>query len=296
MIYFYSEVTHAGGSTIILSRDVELLNAAGVPAFFYGPDPWFEALSPYNKVGSLPELKPEDTLVCHFHDLSSRPNVKKCIFVTHEETFPFRAGVFRCSVCGADTVRKIVRGSEPQVCRPCSKRTAFFRRLAAFDHVVFSSVAHARKSLASQAHWGQWGVIPNPIDVPFEWGPPAEPVAGIIGRLEHRKQPHVSIREAQAHGFQKILLYGEKDDGYFDEHIAPILDADIQHMGLCMDREAMYNSISEVFHYSTQEQALMVLGECKKLGIPFHGSAAVHDWDLASDADIVGAWVNLLAV
>ncbi len=294
MIYFYSGITHNGGSTMILSRDVELLNEAGVPALFVGPDPWFERLSQYNKAGPFPKLRYEDSLVCHLHDLTTRPDVRRCLFVAHEETFHFQAGLFICDVCAVTTTRKIRTGGGLGVCKVCSKRRATFTRLAAFDHVIFSSEAHAKKSHAAQMHWGEWSVIPNPVEVDFTWEPPTEPIAGVIGRVEHRKQPHVSVREAQARGFKKVLLYGDKDDAYFDEYIAPILSPDVRYLGLCMDRKAMYDSVSEVFHHSAHEQALMVLGECKKLGIPFHGSAAVHDWDLASDADIVGAWVGLL--
>lgn len=297
MIHFYSSHTSFGGSTLILSSVVRLLNEAGVPVLFHGTDPWFESLSPYNKADGFPKLKPDDIFVCHLLALLERPNVKKSIYVTHEETWAFRVANFKCQKCGTAGVHKHRAGSSlPAVCRPCAKRTAEFTGLVTFDHVVFSSIAHEKKSRSLQTNWGPSSIIPNPVEVDFVWQPPTEPVAGIIGTVEPRKAPHISIQKAQDAGFKKILLYGNKAPAYFDEYVAPLLNEDVRYMGLADDREAMYNSISEVFHYSTQEQALMVLGECKKLGIPFHGSDDVHDWDLYSDEHIVTAWRNLLEV
>lgn len=297
MIRFYSSHTGFGGSTYILSSVVRLLNEAGIDARFHGRDPWFERLTPYNIADGFPKLRPEDTFVCHMLALLERPNVRKSIFVTHEETWGFVVANFKCPECGTAGVYKHRAGSSlPAVCRPCAKRTAEFTGLVAFDHVVFSSVAHEKKSRGLQTNWGTSSVVPNPVEVAFTWEPPSEPVAGILGSVEPRKAPHVSIRKAKEKGFKKILLYGTKEPEYFDEYIAPLLSDDIRYMGLAEDRAAMYNSVSEVFHYSTREQALMVLGECKKLGIPFHGSSDVHDWDLYSDEHIVGAWRDLLEV
>jgi len=276
-----------------------LLNRAGVDAAFYGDDPWFTQLSPYNLAEGFPELSRDDTLVFHGGvasdlDLVARPDVRKSVYMTHEEVYAFRSRRFLCPNCGVETSGRTSKTRF--ACRLCHKRVAEFVGLTAYDVVVFSSEAHERKSREAQPCWGPSVVIPNPIVVDFKWRPPEIPTAGIIGRLEPRKQPHVSVKEAQSKGFERILLYGEKDEAYFEQHIEPLLSDQVQYLGLCMDREKMYNSISEVFHYSTQEQALLVLGECKKLGIPFHGSDAVLDWELETDEAIVRTWRNLLEV
>jgi len=297
VIHFYSGFSEFGGSTLIINSVVRLLNEASVEARFWGPDPWFEKLSPYNHKG-FPPLAPDDVLVCHMHAPITRPNVRKNIYYCHEETAEFRKAKFFCESCCIETVGRFHAHSvDSGVCRVCRKRVAKYLGPLQFDHIVFSSVNHEKKSRSVQPRWGPSSIIPNPIEINFEWKPPEIPTAGVIGRLERRKQAAVSIRKAQEAGFERVLLFGnEAGDGYFQEEIEPLLDANVQWMGLVDDREAMYRSVSEVFHYSSKEQAAMVLGECKKLGIPFHCSEAVHDWDLYSDEYIVRAWLELLEV
>jgi len=295
MIYFYSGHTNFGGSTLIIDSIVRLLNEGGVPALFYGKHPWFESLSRFNKAEGFPPVQPDDMLVCHYYVPEKRPNVRKSIYATHEETspIPFRIGRYLCSRCGGEMVTRLTK-KDMAVCLHCHKRQAKFVGLGVFDHVVFSSIAHEKKCRAAQRDWGPSTVIPNPIEVDFEWRPPKEPVAGIIGTINSRKAPHVSIEKAREAGFKKIFLYGNYENPYFETVAKPLFDDDVVYKGLVSDREEMYNSISAVFQYSLQEQASMVLGECKKLGIPFHCSDAVHDWDLATHEEIFDAWCEVL--
>lgn len=295
MIYFHSSHTSFGGSTLAISRVVQLLNDHGVPARFYGGHTWFTKLSPHNRAEPLPPLLQDDVLVTHYIDLKERPHVRKSILWLHEETFMMEWGLYCCWACNQTSKQKIVeKGSSLRVCPSCCRRTARYQRPVAFDRIVFVSDAHEKKSKAAQIHWGPSIVIHNPIEVDFDWDPPSVPTAGVIGTIEPRKRTHESIAAAKAFGFSRILLYGGIEPVYFEQRVKPLLDDNVRWMGLCEDREKMYRSVSAVFLHSGREQASLVQGECRKLGIPFHGSAAVMPWDLHSDETIVKAWKELL--
>lgn len=294
MIYFYSGHTRFGGSTFIINSVVKLLNSAGMPTLFYGPHSWFTGLSAYNRAERFPPLTPKDIFVCHFFEPHERPNVHRSIAYIHEDAknFRFRFRKFYCEKCKINKITEY--SNELPVCDRCGRSTAFIG-LKVFDHLVISSVNHEKKYKESQLLLGSTSIIPNPIEINFTRKPPAEPTAGIIGTVEGRKAQHVSIQKAKEAGFKKILLYGPKNPVYFDQYIKPLLDTQVMYKGVCDDRESMYNSISEVFHYAKYEQACMVQGECKKLGIPFHcDTQNVPDWDLYSNEQIIGLWKEIL--
>ena len=243
VIYVWSGHTNFGGSTLLIDAVVRRLNEAGIPATFHGESEWFTKLSPYNKAEPLPPLTEDDVFVGHLYRLRRRPPVKKALLILHED-------------------REF----------PLSRKTA-----GGYDIVVFSSPNHEKKVRARQRYDRPGVIIPNILEVDFTWRPPKTKAAGIIGTVCARKATHVSIQKALEAGYENVYLYGNTDPIYFEEFVKPLLSEKVQFKGLTDDKKQMYNSVSEVFHYSTEEQACVVLGECKKLGIPFHCSEAVED-------------------
>ena len=296
MIYFYSAFTEFGGSTLILDAVVRLLNEGGIPTEFHGQHDWFTQLSPHNRRG-YPATGEDDVLLSHMHSPRHRADVRKSIYVCHEPVSTFHSGRGACFGCGYEGVITGRRARSNRIwdCSKCKQRKFEYHSPGSHELVVFSSANHEVKSRTLQVCWGPSTVITNPIEVDFDWQPPKEKVAGIVGTVGERKQPHISIRRAQQAGFTKILLFGNKEDVYFERYIKPLLNNDIQYMGLVLDKQEIYSSVSEVFHYSSNEQAAMVLGECKVLGIPFHCSPEVLDWTPVPREQLFEQWKAILS-
>ena len=96
----------------------------------------------------------------------------------------------------------------------------------------------------------------------------------------------------------KILIYGEIDDkNYFNEKIRPYLDQypdRIELLGFCNDKQAMYDSISDVYHSSASETWGYVKGECELTKTRFHGNSSTNGYRFMSREEILKVWVREL--
>jgi hypothetical protein len=128
---------------------------------------------------------------------------------------------------------------------------------------------------------------------------PEGDIAGVIGTLCPMKQTHVSVRRALADGCDKVLIYGNiYNQEYYDTHIKPILSDRIVHMGMELDKQKIYDSISCVYQSNSDdlpEAFGRVRAECIRAGIPYHGNkAATTKFELWDEDKIYDAWKELL--
>jgi hypothetical protein len=263
MIRIISGWTGYGGSTIALIEHCKLFNKKGLICTFYGNESWHIARLPRRQgalIGSF-NSSSDDYLIYHYWELpkDKRPPCKKAILYCHEK------GLF--------DLRQ--------------------RDISGYDEVIFCS--------ESQKAWHNWPgkVVPNPMSyVRGKHKPPGENIAGIIGHIIMRKKPHVAIQQALNDGRSKVLLYGTKDNAYFEEYIRPLLCDRVVYEGLADPSRMieMYNTVDVVYHAGEDESACLVQGECKMLGIPFIGSEKLTDYPIVSNDEVFEKWLDILKI
>lgn len=226
-----------GGSTFSLMELCDLFNERGLDCTFYGPHDWH--LDKCSKADMLQNIRIEsdDVLLFHFMDMPQRPPCRKVILSCHEWTSVF--DVNKRNISGADKIRY---------------------------------VSQRQKDI--QGVDGK--VIPNLVRGITKSKNTEEGIAGIIGTINTIKAPHKSIKRALADGCKKVLLYGNMGDiNYFNTKVKPLLSDDIVYMGMEVDRQKIYDSISCVYQDTTSkvpETFGRVRAECIRAGIPYHGN------------------------
>lgn len=250
-----------GGSTFSLMELCDLFNERGYDCTFYGPHPWH-----LNKCkGDLHhnfKMEKGDIIIGHFIHLNERhPDPDKIVLSCHEKAiFPLQQ---------------------------------LENQTAGFDKIRFIS--------EDQMKWqGKEGtVIPNTIRGIKDSGNHPEGVAGVIGTVCPLKQTHVSVERALADGCKKVLIYGNNlDENYLNEAIIPLLGDKVKYMGMEMDRQKIYDSISCVYQSNSEElpEAFgRVRAECIHAGIDYHGNEnATTEFELWDEDKIFEAWKEFL--
>jgi len=140
-------------------------------------------------------------------------------------------------------------------------------------------------------------VIPNLLDPKLIENPPrpTKKVGGVIGSIDRNKQTHISIMKALADGCETVRIFGKDTDlAYHAEYVCPILkDPRVMYHGVVEDKNKMYSSITDVYHYSAQETWGYIKAECQYLNIPFH-CRNKHDLVLTKTDDIINSWKEIL--
>lgn len=277
VIRIISSFSNFGGSTILFIDLCRLFNDNGMPAVFYGPNPWHLGMYRHCLPSANFEIYPDDYLIGHMTDLNKSP---------------FRGG------------KKLVKS----IFAPCRARVLSIHEktghtlnptaLKHYEKIVFAS--------KSQQEWhGYYKGPQQQLIIPTAMAnlhritkthPNAVGVAGVIGSLAKRKQTHISILRALKDGCKKVLLFGRKHDEYFDDCVAPLLSDRVVYMGeIHMDKkQQMYEMISCVYHSSTEEIACLVQGECEMVGIPFHTDCNTVPYEMWPSMKIIEAWKNTL--
>jgi hypothetical protein len=237
MIKILTRHSAYGGSTIALIRLCNLFNSSGLECTLYGPNTWH-----LNKCNggllNIARIGRSDTVIYHCLDAKKRPDVRKFVLTCHEKhDYPLQAKPYQV-----------------------------------FDNIHFVSEA--------QFMWHH--ILPKRFFICPNLQPdlkpsPAKPdrVAGIIGTVMRIKRVDISIQRALDNNMQSILIYGNKgDDDHFEKDVKPFLDrySQVRYMGWQENVQAMYDSISDVYHSSESETYCLVVDECIATETVFHGN------------------------
>lgn len=248
-----------GGSTFSLMELCDLFNERGHDCTLYGPHPWHLDKCKGDMHQNF-TIEQDDIIIGHFLPLEHRPpQAKKTILSCHEkEVFKLK----NQAIGGYDKIRYVSN-----------------------DQMFWQGI------------YGR--VIPNSIRGIKPSKSPKEKVAGIIGTLNEGKQPHVSIERALKDGCDKVLIYGNiYDPEYYDNHVKPLLNDQVIYMGMEMDRQKIYDSISCVYQSNSKdlpEAFGRVRAECIKAGVTYHGNKhATCNFELWDEDKIYEEWKNLL--
>ncbi len=262
MIKIMTGWSNKGGSTMAFIALTNALNAAGYDTILYGPHTWHldKCNSGLLDNNTFDNISSNDIVICHFLTLQSRPNAKRVILSCHEKNL-----------------------------FPVGKVTKYW------DEVVFLNKRHR---LYHKDYFGLFTIIPNlkePLKQTDKTG--LDLIAGIIGSFDENKQTHVSIKRALKDGCEKIYLFGEPTQPYYDNFIKPLLSDKVIEKGFMSDKQAIYDMIGRVYHSSISEVATLVKDECDSTGTKFFGNEAT-DTKIPSltNEEIINAWVKLLGV
>lgn len=249
-----------GGSTVAHINLINLLNENGVDATFYGPHDYHLGKCKSGYIQEAQPIEEDDILIMHFFNINARPLVKQLILSCHETNlFPL---------------------SEI--------------KLNPYD--VIHYVSNSQRNWHSVNHPSV--VIPNVVSN-LKKSPLNTKAAGVIGSIDPHKQPHVAVKKALKDGWEKVLLFGETTDKeYAKEHIVPLLeDPRVTIMGYFEDKQAMYDMIDKVYHFSKRETFNYIKAECEKTGVEYRGNKAAESGaEYLSDKEVLDQWMRLLKV
>jgi len=110
---------------------------------------------------------------------------------------------------------------------------------------------------------------------------------------------HESIKRALDDGYEKVLIYGNcTDQNYYNNKIEPLLSDKVQHMGMELDRQKIYDSVSCVYQSNIDEYPETfgrVRAECMRAGIPYYGNdSATTDFELWEEDKVFEEWMRLM--
>jgi hypothetical protein len=258
-IKFITGFSCFGGSTIALIEHCKLLDSIGFDVEFYGECDWH--ISQYNKSKLLKDLKIDqnDILIYHYKELSDRPCCKLCLLYIHERTlFDLKS-----------------------------------RDVSGFDAFIFLNEDH------KNFHKRDGFIIPNPILNLIDKSqnnPPNKNIAGVVGTIQSRKQQKISIIKALEDGCSKVLLFGDKENNYFEKEIRPLLGEKVEYKGFYdpSKRMEMYNQFDFLYHFSEDESASLTVGECELLKKPVFKSKNISSYKAITNFEIASMWRRAL--
>ena len=262
MVKIISNISHEGGSTIILCNLTNLFNSKGINTTFYGPHDYH-----LDKCKSKPlnefKFEKSDIVIAHHIKFDKRPNVKRIVLASHEKWW------FEVAEC-------------PKF----------------FDTVIFN---HEEQRLYHSGYTGPYVFIPNPKDFNQTLYPidktELDLVAGIIGSIDPRKQTHLSIQKALDDGCEQVLVYGKVFDvDYYNKFCKKYyFHPYVKFMDYTKDKQSMYNSIGRVYHLSKGEVACLVKDECEYTNTKFFGNEQTqHETSKLTNDEIFELWKDIL--
>ena len=265
MIRIISGWSALGGSTTSFINLTNAFNNVGIDCIFYGPHEFHlnkcrsALISSDNKF----IIDKSDNLIIHFRTPAIRPACKKVILSCHEQN------VFEIS--------KI--------------------NLNVFDAVHFVSVNQIKYHNISYPNF----VIPNILDNLKANPKTSEKVVGIIGSVDYNKQTHISIQRAIGDGFDDIRLFGAITDlPYWESSVKPLVDnVRVKYIGVELDKQKMYDQITDVYFSSIRECRPMIIGECIKTNTKLHtieGKEYLNQNFIYTNEEIINHWKEKLEV
>lgn len=252
MIKVISGWSNRGGSTTAFINLVNLFNQHGIEAEFYGPHSWHVDKCKGKLINDI-VLNKEDKIIYHFLNVfTARPPVDKFILSLHEkEMYNLKTKNYRI-----------------------------------FDKIHYLNERQKNWHGVTHPHF----YCPNPHEHLEISDRPNGKIAGIIGSIDENKNVHTSIKRALEAGNDKILLFGEKRQPYFDTLVLPLLSDKVEYIGYVEDKKKIYESITSVWSSSLSENASLVRDECDILGIPFFGNEETPKLNIMSNEEILNIW------
>ena len=245
-----------GGSTVAFNNLVNLFNRKGRTACLYTPTKWEGVTGKWDSHQNL-KFNKDDVLVYHFMKFGKRPPVRKIILSCHEtKVFP-------------------IKDQEDLV----------------YDDIHFVS--------QFQKNWqGLDGhVIPNvikrytPRDNKFKVR-----CAGVLGSIDSNKRTDASISRALDDGHHDVRVFGAITDlAYFNNEVLPLLGDKVSYRGVASDMQAVYDTVTDVYHSPELETFNLIKPECEYAEVNYHGhegnDTQAEYWD---DDKVYDAWKTLL--
>ena len=246
-----------GGSTVAFINLCNLFNERGYDCTFYGPHDWHTRQCKSGYLDECPVNEKDENIIVHYLKFPSRPEESNRVILScHEKNvFPIK------------DVPKF------------------------WDEVVYVS--------NTQMFWQGVGgkVIPNVVS---DLHPKREfmiGVAGIIGSIDPNKQTHLSIERAVKDGFETINLFGQvTDEAYYNEKVKPLVEKHgVNMIGHVDNKQAMYDSLSKVYHSSASETFNFIKAECEKTNTPYDGlESAESGAEIWTNTQVLNAWEDIL--
>lgn len=262
MVKIISDVSHVGGSTIILINLTNLFNSKGIDTTFYGPHDFHMGKCKSKKLNELKFTK-NDIVMSHHLRFDKRPDVKRIVLACHEKWW-FEVG---------DVKR--------------------YWDMAVFNHEEHRQYHHRYN--------GPYVLIPNPKDFTNPLYPKDKPeldlVAGVIGSIEVRKQTHLSIEKALADGCEKVLVFGKvMDENYYKKYCRKYFyHPYVEFRGYSENKQETYDSIGRVYHMSIGEVSCLVKDECHYTNTKFFGTEQTqHEVSNLTNDEIFELWKDIL--
>jgi len=250
-----------GGSTQALVNLTNALNSAGYDTVYYGVSQR-QLNCKFEKLSNL-TLSPTDIVISHYLKSNKSLNVKKTILSCHEKID--------------------------------------FNLAAQYNYWDIAVFLNNKQREYHKDYNGKYVIIPNFNNEELKnirKSPEVEKIAGVIGTICNRKQPHISIKRALDAGFDKVILFGKMGEkNYYDAHIKPLLGSNVIEHGYAANKQQMYDMIGAVFMSSVNdgESATLVKDECRLTGTKFFGNDATdHDGPTLSNDEILKLWIDLI--
>ena len=245
-----------GGSTVAFNNLVNLFNDRGRTACFYTPQKWDGVTCKWDSQQNV-KFNKDDVVIYHFMKFSKRPPVEKLILSCHEtRVFPIKEQ--------SDLI---------------------------YDDIHFVS--------KSQKEWqgvdGQ--VIPNVFQkYSVKLNKFKVRCAGVLGSIDTNKRTHRSISRALDDGHDDVRLYGAiSDPNYFNSEVLPLLGSKVSYRGIASDMQAVYDTVTDVYHSPELETFNLIKPECEHAEVNYHGDEGndtqAEYW---SDDKVYEAWKKLL--
>lgn len=258
MIKILTGWSNKGGSTMAFIALTNALNDAGYDTALYGPHTWHLDKCKSGLLDNTLKIERDDKVIVHFLQFPTKPFCRKVLLACHEKDL-----------------------------YPVGKVKPFW------DEVIFLNERHREYH---NEYVGKFRIIPN-LKAPFIKSDKTglEKIAGIIGSFDENKQTHVSIERALADGCDKVYLFGEPNNSYYETHIAPLCNDKVIVKGFVEDKQAMYDMIGCVYHSSKSEVACLVKDECESTGTIFHGNEATDNPpNVLTNDEIIKKWIKAL--
>lgn len=262
MIKIISGWSNPGGSTTAFVNLTNLFNENNIDCCFYGPHNFHLDKCKSGNIQDV-NLDYQDVLIIHFKKLPDRIPVRKLVFQCHEQhIFPMNEINYQI-----------------------------------YDTIIY--VSEHQKQWHRINHPSQI-VIPNVVEdlKPTRLTKNEFKIGGVIGSIDRNKNTHVSIQKALEDGCETVYLFGNVTDiEYFREKVEPILEQNkrVKRPIYMQDKQIMYNSISDVYHYSLNESWGYVKAECEKTGTKFHSNGCCkEDVEFWNNTNILNKWKEVL--
>lgn len=256
MVKIFSGFSNMGGSTEAFINLANYLNDYGIETCFYGPHS-FHLDKCNGKLSSEMTYNSKDVFICHYtYDIPYLS--KKIIFSCHE-------------------------------------RSSFFPLNKISDQIDCIHFVSEQQKNEHNMNVESF-VLPNLISKIDITDRPTIKVGGVIGTIFPTKNTHISIQEALKDNCEKVLIYGNiGHENYFKEYIAPLIDNKrVFYCGWVTDKNKIYASLTDVYHYSQTETWGYIEGECYVTGTNFHKSEHLKNFSFMKNEDIINKWIEVI--